>query len=83
MNREWIGKAGIQSLVKDLVAENSVSSLSNVSASQKVADWLESIGFEIELTPMLFRSMTGTPVLMALSKPSKETADSTAEEPAI
>jgi acetylornithine deacetylase len=30
------------------VAENSVSSLSNVSASQKVADWLESIGFDIE-----------------------------------
>lgn len=48
MNREWIGKAGIQSLVKELVAENSVSSLSNVSASQKVADWLESIGFDIE-----------------------------------
>jgi acetylornithine deacetylase len=48
MNREWIGKAGIQSLVKELVAENSVSSLSNVLASQKVADWLESIGFDIE-----------------------------------
>jgi acetylornithine deacetylase len=48
MNREWIGNAGIQGLIKELVAENSVSSVSNVPASQKVADWLESIGFEIE-----------------------------------
>ena len=75
MNREWIRKAGIQSLVKDLVAENSVSSLSNVSASKKVADWLESIGFEIEWVE--YQDPLGVPKanLVAVRRPLHATLD--------
>ena len=75
MNREWIGKAGIQSLVKDLVAENSVSSLSNVSASKKVADWLESIGFEIEWVE--YQDSLGVPKanIVAVRRPLHATLD--------
>ena len=75
MNREWIRKAGIQSLVKDLVAENSVSSLSNVSASKKVADWLESIGFEIEWVD--YQDPLGVPKanIVAVRRPLHATLD--------
>jgi len=75
MNREWIRKAGIQSLVKDLVAENSVSSLSNVSASKKVAEWLESIGFEIEWVE--YQDSLGVPKanIVAVRRPLYATQD--------
>jgi len=75
MNREWIRKAGIQSLVKDLVAENTVSSLSNVSASQKVADWLESIGFEIEWVEYQDPLGVSKANLVAVRRPLQPTLD--------
>jgi len=43
-----IAKARIQDIAAELVAENSVSSRSNVSVNQKVALLLETLGFETE-----------------------------------
>jgi acetylornithine deacetylase len=48
MDPNRIAKAKIEDLVRDLVAENSVSSLSNVRISRKVAEWLEILDFTIE-----------------------------------
>lgn len=48
MDRARIGKARIEALVGDLVAENSVSTNSNVPITQKVAHWLESLAFNLE-----------------------------------
>jgi acetylornithine deacetylase len=57
------------------VAENSVSSLSNVSASKKVADWLESIGFEIEWVE--YQDSLGVPKanIVAVRRPLHATLD--------
>jgi acetylornithine deacetylase len=48
MEAKRLEKAPIEDLVKKLVAENSVSTLSNLPVTQKVAGWLEAIGFQTE-----------------------------------
>ena len=51
MEAKRIEKAPIEDLVKQLVAENSVSTQSNLAVTQKVASWLEAIGFQTEWIP--------------------------------
>jgi len=48
MDPTRIGKADLETLVAELVSENSVSTLSNLAITQKVANWLETLSFEIE-----------------------------------
>ena len=48
MDPARIGKADLETLVAELVSENSVSTLSNLAITQKVANWLETLSFEIE-----------------------------------
>lgn len=48
MDRARIGKASIENLLGQLVSENSVSTNSNVPITQKIADWLKTLDFDLE-----------------------------------
>lgn len=69
MNQEGISKTRIQVLTKELVAENSVSHLSNLPVSQKVANWLEVLGFEVEWLEYLDSNGVRKTSIVAARKP--------------
>ena len=75
MDRARIGKASIEDLLGQLVSENSVSTNSNVPITQKVADWLKTLDFDLEWIGYKDRAGVDKASLVATRNPKKSSLE--------